>query len=126
MNSKITTMVQLHQAETATYLTDAIVGIAFIVLILIIANLIAWQPGARDKSPAKRKMWFWVLAVTALFVSLGIDYFTWMTRIDKAQFISEYVIHMIVASVVGVVVYVLVTYLICKFQKRDTKLASMF
>lgn len=126
MTTKITTMAQLHQAETATYMTDAIVGIAFIVLILIIANLIAWQPGAHDGSPAKRRMWFWILAVAALFTSLGIDYYTWMTRIEKAQFVSEYTIHMIAAAVIGVVVYGLVTFVICKLQKKDTKLASMF
>lgn len=126
MTTKIATMAQLHQAETATYMTDAIVGIAFIVLILIVANLIAWQPGAHDGSPAKRRMWFWILAVATLFTSLGIDYYTWMTRIEKAQFVSEYTIHMIAAAVVGVVVYGLVTFIICKLQKKDTKLASMF
>ena len=44
----ITTAAQLHQAETATYLTDAIIGVAFIIIILIVANLIVWQPGAHD------------------------------------------------------------------------------
>ena len=126
MNTKITTMAQLHQAETATYMTDAIVGIAFIVLILIVANLIAWQPGAHDGSPAKRRLWFWILGIAALFCSLGIDYFTWMTRIEKAQFVSEYTIHMIGAAVAGVAVYGLITFVICKLQKKDTKLASMF
>lgn len=126
MVEKIKTVVQLHQAETATYLTDAIVGIAFIVLILIVANLIAWQPGAHDSSPAKRRLWFWILGVVALFTNLGIDYFTWMTRIEKAQFVSEYTIHMIAAAFAGVAVYGLITFVICKLQKKDTKLASMF
>ena len=126
MNTKITTMAQLHQAETATYMTDAIVGIAFVVLILIVANLIAWQPGAHDGSPAKRRLWFWILGVAALFCRLGIDYFTWMTRIEKAQLVSEYTIHMISAAIAGVAVYGLITFVICKLQKKDTKLASMF
>ena len=126
MVTKIGTAAQLHQAETVTYMTDAIVGIAFVVLILIVANLIAWKPGAHDNSPAKRRLWFWILGVAALFTSLGIDYFTWMTRINKAQFVSEYTIHMIGAAVVGVLVYGLITFIICKLQKKDTKLASMF
>lgn len=126
MTTKIATVAQLHQAETATYMTDAIVGIVFIVLILIVANLIAWQPGAHDNSPAKRRLWFWILAVVSLFTSLGIDYFTWMTRIEKAQFVSEYAIHMIGAAVVGAVIYGVITFIICKIQKKDTKLASMF
>ena len=126
MNSKISTMVELHNAEFATYMTDAIVGIAFMILILIVANLISWEPGRNDRSPAKRRMWFWILAVASLFTSLGIDYFTWMTNIKKAQFVSEYTIHMIGASVLGVVIYILVTFIICKVQKKDTKLASMF
>lgn len=126
MTQKIATAAQLHQAETATYMTDAIIGIAFIILILIVANLIAWQPGAHDNSPAKRKVWFWILGVCSLFTSLGVDYFTWMTRIDKAQFVSEYTIHMIGAAVVGALIYGIVTFVICKLQKKDTKLASMF
>ena len=126
MVTKITTMAQLHQAKIATYMTDAIVGIAFMVLILIVANLISWQPGAYDNSPAKRKTWFWILGVASLFTSLGIDYFTWMKRIEKAQFVSEYIMHMIGAAIVGVVIYGVVTFIICKIQKKDTKLASMF
>lgn len=126
MVTKITTMAQLHQAETATYLTDAVIGIAFIVLILIVANIIAWEPGAHDSSPAKRRTWFWILGVACLFTSLGVDYFTWLTRISKAQFVSEYIMHMIIAALVGTVVYGLVTFIICKIQKKDTKLASMF
>lgn len=107
-------------------MTDAIVGIVFMVLILIVANLISWQPGAYDNSPAKRKTWFWILGVASLFTSLGIDYFTWMKRIEKAQFVSEYIMHMIGAAIVGVVIYGIVTFIICKIQKKDTKLASMF
>lgn len=119
-------MAQLHQAELTTYMADAIIGIAFIVLILIVANLISWQPGAHDNSPAKRKTWFWILGVTSLFTSLGVDYFFWMKRIEKAQFISEYIMHMIGAAILGVVIYGVITFLICKNQKKDTKLASMF
>ena len=51
----ITTAAQLHQAETATYLTDAVIGIAFIVLFLIVANLIPKESGSYDSSPAKRR-----------------------------------------------------------------------
>lgn len=44
----------------------------------------------------------------------------------KAQFVSEYIMHMIGAAIVGVVIYGIVTFIICKIQKKDTKLASMF
>jgi len=122
----ITTAVQLHQAVTSTYLTDAIIGVGFIVLFLIVANLIAWQPGAHDPSPAKRRLWFWVLGVASLAASIATNYFVWMRHIAKPQFVSEYTTHMIVAAIVGTVVYALVTFGICKIQKKDTKLASVF
>ncbi|MBR1688018.1 MAG: hypothetical protein IJ710_05715 [Prevotella sp.] len=125
-SNAIDTAVKLHQAETATYMTDAVIGIVFIVLILIVANLIAWQPGAYDQSPRKRRLWFWILGVVTLFTSLGVNYFTWMRNISKPQFISEYTIHMIAAAVVAVVLYLVVTFGICKAQKKDTKLASIF
>ncbi len=122
----ITTAAQLHQAETSTYLTDAIIGIVFIVIILIVANLIAWQPGAHDSSPTKRRMWFYVLGITTLFVNLGVNYYIWMRHITKAQFVSEYTTHMIVAAIVGTLIYLCITFGLCKMQKKDTKLASIF
>ena len=122
----ISTAVQLHSAETATYLTDAVVGVAFIILILIVANMISWQPGAYDTSPRKRRLWFWILAAASLFTSLGLDYALWMRHISKPQFISEYTMHMVIAALVGTIIYIVVTIGICKMQKKDTKLASMF
>lgn len=125
-SNSITTAAQLHQAETATYLTDAVIGIAFIIIILIVANLIVWQPGAHDSSPAKRRLWYFILGAATLFVNLGVNYFMWMRHISKAQFVSEYTIHMIVAALVGTIIYLGVTFGICKMQKKDTKLASLF
>lgn len=125
-SNSITTAAQLHQAETATYLTDAVIGIAFIVLILIVANLIAWQPGAYDPSPSKRRRWYYIFGVATLFVNLGVNYFMWMRHITKVQFVNEYTIHMIVAAVVGTIIYLGVTFGICKMHKKDTKLASLF
>ena len=125
-SNAIDTAVKLHSAETATYMTDAIIGVVFIILILIVANLIAWQPGAHDQSPAKRRLWFWILGAATLVVNLGVNYTMWMRHISKAQFVSEYTTHMIVAALVGVVIYAVVTFGICKMQKKDTKLASIF
>lgn len=125
-SNAITTAAQLHQAETATYLTDAVIGVAFIVILLIVANIIAWQPGAYDGSPAKRRLWFWIFGVLTLFTSLSINYYAWMRHIAKAQFVSEYTIHMIAAAVVAALIYFVITFGICKMQKKDTKLASIF
>lgn len=125
-SNAIDTAVKLHQAETATYMADAVIGIVFIILILIVANLIAWKPGAYDSSPAKRRLWFWILGAATLVVNLGVNYWAWLRHISKPQFVSEYTIHMIVAAVVGVVIYLAITFGICKMQKKDTKLASIF
>lgn len=123
MVSKISTAAQLHQAETATYMTDAVIGIAFVILIIIAANMISWQPGAHDNSPAKRRVWFWILAATCLFTNIGVDYYMWMSRIGKVQFVNEYLIHMIAAAAVSTLVYGVITFIICKLQKKDSKLA---
>lgn len=122
----ITTAAQLHQAETATYMADVAIGVAFIVVILIVANIIAWQPGAHDGSPAKRRLWFWILGAATLFANLALNYWTWMRHITKAQFVSEYTIHMIASAAIGALIYFVVTFGICKMQKKDTKLASIF
>ena len=124
-DNKILKVPELHQAEVATYLLDAVIGIAFFVLILIIANVINWKP-TPDPSPAQRKRWFIVLAFVCLFTNLGVNYWVWMTRIDKAQFVSEYTIHMIVAAVVSTLIYCVTTFIVSKTQKKDTKIASIF
>lgn len=122
----ITTAAQLHQAEISTYLADAAIGIIFIVIILIVANAISWQPGGHDPSPAKRRKWFYILGVVSLFVSLLANYYFWMRHITKAQFVSEYIMHMVIAAVMCTAIYGIITFAICKMQKNDTKLASIF
>ena len=83
----------------------------------------SWQPGAHDNSPAKRRVWFWILAAACLFTNIGVDYYMWMSRIGKVQFVNEYLIHMIAAAAVGTLIYGIITFIICKLQKKDSKLA---
>lgn len=125
-SNSITTAAQLHQAETATYMADAIIGVLFIFLILIVIQMIPWQPGSNDPSPRKRRLWFWILGAVTLVVNLGVNYYNWMRHITKAQFVSEYTIHMIIAAIVGVIIYLVITFAICKLQKAENKLASVF
>lgn len=121
----IKTQPKVDEAVMATFLTDAIIAVAFILLIIIVANLIAWEPGANDKSPAKRRRWFWIFEVCSLFTPLVVNFFNWGVHVS-AKFSTQYTTKMIIASVVAAVIYGVVTYAICKMQKKDTKLASIF
>jgi len=122
----IKTAAQLHQAVNATYLTDVIIGVVFIIAIIVVANSISWKPGAHDPSPAQRRRWFWILGAVTLLVALGTNYWMWMRHIEKAQLASSYTTHMMLGAVAAVAVYAVITFAICKVQKTDTKLASMF
>ena len=125
-SNAITTAAQLHQAETATYLTDAVIGIAFIVLFLIVANLIPKESGSYDSSPAKRRKCFYLFGILSLFVSLGVNYYMWMRHITKVQFVNEYTIHMIVSAFICLVIFGVVSYLICRTRNPHTKLWDVF
>lgn len=122
----IKTAAQLHQAVNATYLTDVIIGVVFIIAIIVVANIIKWQPGAYDPSPRKRRLWFWVFAAASLLVCLGTNYWMWMRHIEKAQLASSYTTHLVLAAVAGTAIYAIVTFVLCKVQKKETKLASIF
>ena len=122
----IKTAAELSQAITSTYLTDIIIGVVFFIIIIIVANAISWQPGRYDPSPRKRRLWFWILGAVTLLVGLGVNYFMWMRHIEKARLASDYTMHMILGAVAAVAVYGIATFIVCKLQKKDTKLASMF
>lgn len=125
-SGSIRTAAELHQAVKATYLTDVIIGVVFIIAIIVLANMISWQPGKYDTSPHKRRTWFWILGGITLFVCLGTNYFMWMRYIEKVKMVNDYTIHMILGSVMAVAIYGIVTFVLCKLQKKETKLASIF
>ena len=48
MNTVIKTISQLKDAEVNAYIYSVIIAVVFILLLIIVANMISWKPGAKD------------------------------------------------------------------------------
>lgn len=126
MNSTIKTIAQLQEAITSTYIYGVVLSILFVLLLIIVANMIQWQPGKFDKSGGKRRSAFFVLLALSLITPLAVNYFLFYSNISVAQFRSSYMMHMGIAAIATAVLYFVISFVLIKMQKRDSKLASIF
>lgn len=58
MNTVIKTISQLKDAEVNAYIYSVIIAVVFILLLIIVANMISWKPGAKDNSGETRRTFF--------------------------------------------------------------------
>lgn len=121
----IKTQPQLQEAVLGTYLFDAVIAVALIILFIIIANLIPWQGGKNDSSGNTRRMWFWIMGAVTLFACMAFNYFCYMGNILVPTFKMDYVLHLVLGSIMAAVIYFIVLFLIIKLQKKQTKLWSV-
>lgn len=117
---------ELSQAITSTYLYDALIAVVFVLIMILVANIIKYQPGKFEKSGSKRRVWFFVLMVITLFAAVIFNYFAWYKYISVDAFANKYTVHMIVASIVAMVAYFGIGFLIVKLARIGTKLQSIF
>ena len=59
-------------------MTPIVIGVlsalVFVLLAVLVANMIKFDPGANPKDKQKRRLWFWILAVLATIVSFVLIY----------------------------------------------------
>ena len=125
MNNIIKTLPQLQDAIASTYIYSVIIGVVMVLLLVIIANMIPWESGACDNSGSKRRSVFWTLIVVALVVPSVLDFLMFFGKISVPQFKSSYMMHMGLAALLCAVVYGLISFIIIRMQKKNTKLASI-
>lgn len=126
MNTAIKTISQLKDAEVNAYIYSIIIAVVFVLLLVIVANMISWKPGAKDNSGETRRTFFWVFLALSLISSVVINFFIFYKEIAVAQFKSEFMVHMGIAGFLSALVYGLISFVIIRIQKKNTKLASIF
>ncbi|MFI3296774.1 MAG: hypothetical protein R3Y59_03985 [bacterium] len=126
MFGSIKTQPQLQEAILSTYLYDAIIAVVFILLLVLIISLIPWQGGKVDNSGKKRRMWFYILLVATLFTTAIFNYFGFMSNIMVGAFKSDYMLTLILGSLMASAIYFIVLFAIIKTRKNKTKLSSIF
>ena len=122
----IKTKVDYDAAVTATWVFDIILAIVFVLIMILVANLIKYQPGRNDRSGVKRRVWYFVIGFIGLLSSLGLDIVLYLTKITVPTFQNKYMAVMAVASVVACLVYFLLGFVIIKISRKGTKLESIF
>ncbi len=125
MGTPIKTLPQLQEAILSTYLFDAILAVAFIILLVIVANLIPWSGGKQDTSGVKRRLWFWILAAGTLFACLAFNFLAFFQNIAVATFKMDYVLHLALGSAAALACYIVVLIVVIKLQNKKTKIGSI-
>ncbi|MDE5657366.1 MAG: hypothetical protein K2I19_09885 [Muribaculaceae bacterium] len=125
-NELIKTPAQLGSAITSTYIYSLIIAVVMVLIMVIVANMIPWEPGRRDNSGSKRRVAFFVLMVLTLVAPVIVNYFMFFNKISTPAFRSDYMMHMGLAGVAAAVVYFIIGFVLVKMQSKKTKLESIF
>lgn len=122
----IKTAPALQQAILSTYIYDIIIAVAFVLILVLVANLVKWNGGKNDSSGHTRRVWYFVLCAVTILISVGFDWLFFMRSIKVPAFVGKYVMHMAVASVISGIFYALVSFIIVKVCPVGSKLESIF
>jgi hypothetical protein len=108
-----------------TYIIAFIFVLAFVLLAVIISNLIKFEGGTTPKDPAKRRLWFWILA-GLLPVSLYIyNLLLVIPDVRTGPALNKFSMHPPIASGVALVVYILIGFVLSKTMSRG-KIGNWF
>lgn len=125
-NELIKTPAQLGSAIASTYIYSAIIAFIVVLIMVLVANMIPWEPGRRDNSGAKRRVAFFLLMVVALAAPVLVNYMMFFNKILTPAFRSDYMMHMGIAAVVSALIYFVIGFVLIKIQSKKTKLESIF
>ena len=114
----------LQALNARTYVLCALIGVAFLLLAVVIAQLIKYEGGSRPRDPKQRRVAFWGLFVTSGATAFCYNTFVVANTVAinlKAKFMSTTVVSMFVT----LVVYLLLGFILSKVVSTG-KLATWF
>lgn len=126
MTRVIKTAPALSSAITTTYLADIALAIVCVAIMLLIINLINWQPGKNDKSGQKRRVWFFIMCFVSFVGAIFLNWFMFKINIAVPAFVTKYMTHLFLGAFVSAAVYFIVGFLLVKLSRVGTKLESIF
>jgi len=109
-----------------SYITSIISAGLFILIAAIISNAIKFEGGSNPKDPAKRKMWFWIMAILNPVLFYVLSAFALAPNPENDQMVyDDYMSSLPIAAGIGVVVYVILGFVLSKVFK-NRKLGNWF
>lgn len=117
-------MTLLAAVSTASaYASGVITSIVLILVSGLIAKSISFQPNLSDV--AKRKLWFWILAILCPVVTFAITFVVYYIGIKAQSAQNSYMVAMCVSAAVSFVLYVVLGFIASKANKNG-KLGNWF
>ena len=109
-----------------SYITSIITAGLFILIAAIISNAIKFEGGSNPKDPAKRKMWFWIMAILNPVLFYVLSAFALAPNPENDQMVyDDSMSSLPIAAGIGVVVYVILGFVLSKVFK-NRKLGNWF
>ena len=119
-------MILLASVSTSSaYTLGVVVFIVMLLIAVVIANAIAYQPGTNPSDPRKRKTWFWILGVLTPVFTFFLAYFIVYTSIKVHSSQGKYMNAMCISTALSFVLYVISGFALSKIFKHG-KLSSWF
>ena len=116
-------MTLLAVVSTASaYMAGVITSIVLILVSGLIAKSISFKPDLSDV--AKRKLWFWILAILCPIITFGITFAIYCGIKGKSAQ-NMYMTAMCISAVVSFVIYVVLGFIAAKTNKNG-KLGNWF
>lgn len=126
--------------DISMFVVAIVCALGFLLLAMLVANLIKFEPGSNPRDPQKRKLWFWIFGVLAFILAFVLLYFVipvpveaidWDQIVDvsarrryEAQ-MAHYRMMAGIATGVCFVVYILLGFILSKIFKNK-KIGNWF
>lgn len=122
------------------FVVAIVCALGFLLLAMLVANLIKFEPGSNPKDPQKRKLWFWILGVLATILAFVLLFFVipvpveavdWDQIVDVSarrryeNLMAHYIMMAGIATGVCFVAYVLLGFVLSKVFKNK-KIGNWF
>ena len=109
----------------STYVFAIIFLVVFLLLAIVISNMISFEGGANPKDAGKRRRWFWIFAIVGPISVFLYNFLVILPSVRKGPAFDKFSMHVPIASIVILVSYILVGFIIAKMQKSG-KLGNWF
>lgn len=122
------------------FVVAIVCALGFLLLAMLVASLIKFEPGSNPKDPQKRKLWFWILGVLATILAFVLLFFVipvpveavdWDQIVDVSakrryeNLMAHYTMMAGIATGACFVVYILLGFILSKIFKNK-KIGNWF
>lgn len=126
--------------DISMFVVAIVCALGFLLLAMLVASLIKFEPGSNPRDPKKRKLWFWILGVFALILAFVLLYFVIPVPVEAVDWdqipdisarrryetqMAHYRMMAGIATGASIVIYILLGFILSKLFKNK-KIGNWF